>query len=337
MSLVIPTHPQTRADMVRACVHYRDGCKVADLTLDAISDVLEVDDGSFVWVGLYEPDETLLHKLQEEFGLHPLAVEDALKAHQRPKIDSYGDALFIVLHTAGSSENCAIGVGETHVFLGPRYLVIVRHGTSTSYAAARERCEKHPELLRLGPGFGLYAVLDYAVDNYFPIVEQYRNELGTIESHIFDRQFKRETIRRLYNLKRDLGRLRLAVSPLADVLNQLVRFYPQLVRPELMVYFRDVQDHVARVTEATDTMREMLTAAMSVNLSLVTAEQGEVVKRLAGWAALLAVPTLIASWYGMNFEFMPELPGRFSYPILIVVVAVLVTVLYRGLKKARWL
>jgi len=252
MSPVIPMHPTARADMVRACLHYRDGRKVADLELDAISDVLAVDDGSFVWVGLYEPDEDLLHKLQEEFGLHPLAVEDALKAHQRPKIEPYGDALFIVMHTAQSAANCAIGVGETHVFFGPRYLITVRHGASLPYAAARERAEQNPELFRLGPGYGLYAVLDYAVDNYFPIVEQCREELETIEADIFDQQFKRDTIRRLYDLKRDLTTLRLAVSPLNDVLAQLTRFYPHLVRDELQVYFRDVQDHVARVAEATD-------------------------------------------------------------------------------------
>ena len=190
---------------------------------------------------------------------------------------------------------------------------------------------------RLGPGFGLYAVLDYAVDNFFPIVERYREELRTIETELFDRQFKRDTIRRLYELKRDLTTLRLAVTPLGDVLNQLRRFHPGLVREELRVYFRDVHDHVVRVAEATDTMREMLTAAMSVNLALVTAEQGEVVKRLAGWAALLAVPTLIASWYGMNFEHMPELPGRYSYFLLMGVVALAVTLLYRVLKKERWL
>jgi magnesium transporter len=337
MSPVIPNRSEARSEMVRACVHYRDGRKVADIPLEAISDVLDVDDGSFVWVGLYEPDADLLHELQEEFGLHPLAVEDALKAHQRPKIEAYGEALFIVLHTAQSVGDCAIGVGETHVFFGPRYLVTVRHGASLPYAVARERCEQNPALFRMGPGFGLYVVLDYAVDNYFPIVEQYRKELQTIEADIFDGTFKRDTIRRLYDLKRDLMTLRLAVSPLNDVLNQLIGFYPHLVRDGLKVYFRDVQDHVARVAEATDTMRETLTAAMSVNLALVAAEQGEVVKRLAGWAALLAVPTLVASWYGMNFDVMPETKARLGYPILIGTLAVVVAVLYRVLKKARWL
>ena len=337
MSPVVPTHPQSRAEMVRSCVHYRDGRKVADLSLDAISDVLDVDDGSFVWVGLYEPDHALLTKLQEEFGLHPLAVEDALKAHQRPKLEAYGDALFAVLHTAQALGNCEIGVGETHLFFGPRYLVTVRHGASQPYATARERCEQNPDLFRLGPGFGLYAVLDYAVDNYFPIVEQYREELQTIEADIFDGTFKRETIRRLYDLKRDLTTLRLAVSPLGDVLNQLIRFHPTLVGEELKVYFRDVNDHVVRVTEATDTMREMLTAAMSVNLALVAAEQGEVVKRLAGWAALLALPTLVASWYGMNFAHMPELGGRYSYFVLVGLLLLACGGLYAVLKRARWL
>lgn len=337
MSSVIPVTPQDIPEMVRACVHYRDGRKVTDLPLTAISDVLAVDDGSFVWVGLYEPDAALLKILQGEFGLHPLAVEDALKAHQRPKIEAYGDALFIVMHTAQASRHCDIGVGETHIFFGPRYLVTVRHGASLPYAAARDRCEQNPELFRLGPGFGLYTVLDHAVDNYFPIVEQYRTELDTIESDLFEGELNRGTIRRLYDLKRDLTVLRLAVSPLGDVLSHLVRFHPSLVRDDLQVYFRDVQDHVARVTEATDTMREMLSAAMSVNLAIVAAEQGEVVKRLAGWAALLAVPTLVASWYGMNFEFMPEFKGRYAYPILVGSLVLIVAGLYRVLKKARWL
>lgn len=336
MSALIPMHPSTRADMVRACIHYRDGKRVAELPLDDISDALEVDDGSFVWVGLYEPDAELLRKLQDEFCLHPLAVEDALKAHQRPKVEAYGDALFLVIHTAQTTD-CHIGVGETHVFVGPRYLITVRHGASLPYAAARERCEANPELFRLGAAFGLYAVLDYAVDNYFPIVEEYRKELETIEADIFDGEFKRETIRKLYDLKRDLTTLRLSVSPLGDMLNQLIRFHPHLVRDELQVYFRDVYDHVVRVSEATDTMREMLSAAMSVNLSLVTAQQGEVVKSLAGWAALLALPTLVASWYGMNFTHMPELAGPYSYFILIGVLGLACGALFAVLKRARWI
>jgi magnesium transporter len=336
MSSPAPSHPATRAEMLRACVHYRDGAKVADIPVDAISDVLAQDDGSFIWVGLYSPDAELLRKMQEEFGLHPLAVEDALKAHQRPKVEPYGDTLFLVLHTAQTVQ-CRIAFGESHVFVGPRFIITVRHGASLPYAAARERCEASPDLLRHGPGFALYAALDFAVDNYFPIVADFQRELESLETRIFSGQFEQATVRRLYDLKRDLTRMRLAVSPLQDLVNQLLRYHPQVVRDELKVYFRDVHDHVVRVNEATDTIREMLTAAMSVNLALVTAEQGEVVKRLAGWAALLAVPTLVTSWYGMNFEHMPELSGRHSYAVLIGVIGVLVAVVYRVLRKARWL
>jgi magnesium transporter len=337
MSLPIPDRPTDRAAMVRACVHYRDGQKVADLPLAAISDVLEQPDGGFVWVALHAPDAELLREVQEEFGLHPLAVEDALKAHQRPKVEAYGEALFLVLHTAQSTD-CRIALGETHIFLGPRYLLTVRHGASLPYASARERAEQNPELLRAGgAAFGLYAVLDYAVDNYFPIVEQHRAALEALEKDLFDGDFKRDHVRRLYELKRDLTRLRLSVSPLGDMLAHLLRTPTPLIGEVVHPYLRDVFDHVVRVNEAIDTMREMLGAALSVNLALATAQQGEVVKRLAGWAALLAVPTLIASWYGMNFEHMPELGGTYSYFILMGVVALIAGLLFRVLRRARWI
>jgi magnesium transporter len=318
------------------CATYDRHGKRRDITLDEISDVLAVDDGSFVWVGLYEPEDTLLEKLQEEFGLHELAIEDALHAHQRPKIEAYGNSVFIAVHTAQLVEE-KIRFGETHAFLGPRYLVTVRHGASLSYAPVRARVEREPELLALGPAYGLYAVLDFVVDNYQPIVEGFRDSLNALEKDIFAETFRRETIVKLYELKRELTQLRLAVSPMQDILAQLTRMHGGLVPDEVRLYFRDVLDHAMRVNESTDTMREMLTAAMSVNLSLVTVNQGEVVKKLAGWAALLAAPTLIASWYGMNFEHMPELHGLHSYAILVCLVSGVVIGLYRYLKKVRWL
>jgi magnesium transporter len=274
--------------------------------------------------------------MQEEFGLHPLAVEDALKAHQRPKIELYGDSLFLVLHTA-QVVGGHIEFGETHLFLGPNYLLTVRHGASLPFTPTRERCEKNLGLMQLGASYGLYAVLDAVVDNYFPIVEEFKEELNELEKDIFAESYKRETIHRLYELKRDLTQLRLAVSPMQDMLGQLMRSYPDLIRDEVRVYLRDVHDHVVRVNEATDTMREMLTAAMSINLSLVTINQGEIVKKLAGWAGLLAAPTLITSWYGMNFRNMPELNGRYDYYALMVVVLVVCVMLYRYLKKVQWL
>lgn len=327
--------PNLPTCVVNCAAYGRDGVR-RDITLDAISDVLAVDDGSFVWVGLYEPSEEILDKLQEEFGLHDLAVEDAHNAHQRPKVEAYGNSLFIAIHTAQTVDS-HIRFGETHLFVGPRYLVTVRHGASTSYAPARERMERERDLLIHGPGAALYAVLDMVVDNFTPIVDEFSQALNELEQHIFADDFRKETVQKLYDLKRELTRLRMAVAPMQDILGQLARARSGLIDDEIQLYFRDVLDHAVRINESTDTLREMLTAAVSVNLSLVTVRQGEIVKRLGAWAALLAAPTLIASWYGMNFKFMPELDGRWSYWLLMGVVATVCVVLYRMFRHARWL
>jgi magnesium transporter len=330
------TDPIRHPACVMNCIAYgRDGSK-REISIDHISDVLSVDDGSFVWVGLYQPGVELLDKMQEEFGLHDLAVEDAHHAHQRPKIEAYGNSLFIAAHTAQLVAD-RIAFGETQVFLGPRYLLTVRHGASLSYAPVRARVERDPALLAIGPSYGLYAVLDFIVDNFMPIVDAFRAKLATLEKDIFAEEFKRDTVVRLYELKGELTRLRLAVAPMQDITGQLSRGGNPLVSDDMRLYFRDVYDHTQRVNDTTDTLREMLTAAMSVNLALVTVAQGEVVKRLAGWAGLLAAPTLIASWYGMNFTHMPELAGKWSYAILIVVVAAVCAGLYALLKRAKWL
>ncbi|HLM52237.1 MAG TPA: magnesium and cobalt transport protein CorA [Pseudoxanthomonas sp.] len=318
------------------CVAYDARQRRRDIGLDEISDVLAGDDGSFVWIGLYEPSAEILDKLQEEFDLHDLAVEDAHHAHQRPKIEAYGNSLFIACQTAQVVED-HIRYGETHAFLGPRYLVTVRHGASLSYAPVRERVQRDAELLALGPSFGLYAVLDFIVDNYRPIVSEFRDTLDTLEKDIFADDFRRDTVYKLYDLKRELTQMRLRIAPLQDVVAQLSRSQSALIPEEVRLYFRDVHDHALRVNESTDTLRDMLGTALSVNLSLVTLAQGETVKRLGAWAALLAAPTLIASWYGMNFERMPELQGRFSYPVLIGAVGLVCAVLYRLFKRSRWL
>ena len=322
--------------VVNCAVYSRDGQR-RDITLDQISDALAIDDGSFVWVGLYEPDDGILDKLQEEFCLHDLAIEDAQNAHQRPKIESYGNSLFIVVHTAQSVDS-HIRFGETHLFVGPRYLVTVRHGASTSYAPARARFERDAaDIEHPGPGAALYMVLDLVVDNFMPIVQEFSQDLNELEQDIFAEEYRSETVKKLYDLKRELTRLRMAVSPLQDILGQLARPRGALIDEESQLYFRDVLDHAVRLNETTDTLREMLTAAMSVNLSLVTIHQGEVVKRLAGWAALLAAPTLLTSWYGMNFEHMPELAGRYSYWIMIGVTAGICLLLFVLLRRAKWL
>jgi len=328
--------PTSDQPMVVNCIAYRkDGSRIGDVTIDAISDVLAEPD-TFVWVGLYEPDEELLEKIQDEFGLHDLAIEDAHAAHQRTKLEAYGDSLFLVVQTAQLIGG-ELAFGETHIFFGPRYLVTVRHGASQSYAPARRTCEHAPELLANGPSYGLYGVLDFIVDNLLPIVRDFREEVHQLEHDIFGETFKSSTIRRLYDMQRDLMTLRLAVAPLQDIINQLIRLHPNLIPEVLHAYFRDVYDHAFRVNEAIGAMREMLTAAINVNLSLVSLRQNEVMKKLAGWAAMLAAPTLLTSWYGMNFAHMPELSRPWAYPAIIVVMASVVSGIYIGLKRARWL
>ena len=318
------------------CVVYDKTGQRHDIGLDAISDVLANEDSGFIWVGLYEPADEILEKLQEEFGLHDLAIEDAQNAHQRPKLEAYGNSLFAVMHTAQVVDE-KIVYGETHAFLGPRYLITVRHGASLSYAPVRERVQREPELLILGPSYALYAVLDFIVDNYRPIIDEFRDTANSLEQAIFADTYRRQTVVRLYQLKRELTQMRMAVGPLQDVLAQLSRTQNAMIPEEVRLYFRDVHDHALRVNDAIDTLREMLTTALSVNLSLVTLAQGEIVKRLGAWAALLAAPTLITSWYGMNFEHMPETGSRYGYLILIGGVALACGVLYRLFKRAKWL
>lgn len=329
--------PASLPDCVINCARYDGRGQRHALDLDAISDVLAKDDDGFVWLGLYEPDDTVLDKLQEEFGLHDLAIEDAHKAHQRPKIEAYGNSLFIAVNTAQVIGE-RIVYGETHAFLGPRFLITVRHGASLSYAPVRTRVEREPELLALGASYGLYAVLDYIVDNYLPIAQQFKDTLLLLEKDVFSDTYRRQTVMRLYDLKRELTYMRMSVAPLQDVLSQLVRTAgPLIPDEEVRLYFRDVLDHAVRVNDSIDALRDMLGTALSVNLSLVTLAQGETVKKLGAWAALLAAPTLIASWYGMNFHDMPELDERYAYPLLIGIVALTCGVLYRLFKRARWL
>ncbi len=331
-----PSNTPGNPACVITCASYDCDGKRSDLTLDQISEVLANDDGSFVWVGLYEPQEEVLLKLQEEFGLHDLAIEDAGKAHQRPKLEAYGNSLFLAMHTVQVIEE-KIRYGETQAFLGPRYLITVRHGASLSYTPARLRIEREPELLAMGPAYCLYTVLDFIVDNYMPIIEQARDTLFSLERDIFSETYRGAVVRRLYDLKRELTLMRVAVGPLQDVLAHLMRTQSALVPEEIRLYLRDVHDHALRVNDGIDTLREMLGTALSVNLSLVTLGQGETVKRLGAWAALLAAPTLMTSWYGMNFQNMPELHARFGYPGLIGAMAVVCVVLYVLFKRARWL
>jgi magnesium transporter len=328
-------HPPDRSGMVVNSVAYVGGRRVADVPIEDISEVVKTPD-QFIWVGLHEPDARLLGKMQEELGLHELAVEDALRAHQRPKLEDYGEDLFLVLRTAQLVGE-QIVFGETHVFAGRRYVVTVRHGASFSYAAVRARCESRPELLAKGTGFVLYAILDFVVDNYFPIVDALEDHLQKLEEQIFRETFDRGATARIYALKRDLVSLKRAVAPLMEVCNRLMRFDCPVVPDDVRVYFRDIYDHVIRINESVDNLRELLTTALEASLALISVGQNEVTKKLAAWAAILAVPTAIAGIYGMNFDTMPELRWTFGYPAVLGGIGLACGVLYWRFKRAEWL
>jgi magnesium transporter len=319
------------------CAAYADGRRVADVAIQDISEVLKQAD-RFVWIGLHEPDGDLLKQVQAEFGLHDLAVEDALRAHQRPKLELYGDSLFIVLRTAQlNREARRIDFGETHFFVGARYLVSVRHGASLPYTEVRARCEATPQLLTKGPGFALYALMDFIVDQYFPIVDALEDDLEALEETIFGETLSRTTTSRIYELKRDLLEIKRAVSPLVDICNRLIRFDVPLIPDDTRLYFRDVYDHTIRINEMVDTLRELLTTALEANLSLIAVSQNEAMKKLAAWAAIIAVPTMVAGVYGMNFRHMPELDWLYGYPAVMAVTLGICGFLYLHFKRSGWL
>lgn len=319
------------------CAAYLDGRRVASIEIDNIKNVLHHPD-KFVWVGLHEPGEETLQRFQKEFSLHDLAIEDAHNAHQRPKIETYGDTMFVVLRTAQiNKEHDRIDFGETHFFVGHNFLVTIRHGSSISYADVRSRCESTPHLLRKGQGFALYAVMDSIVDQYFPVVEVLEEELQKIEEKVFKEKPTRETTEHIYQLKRQLLEVKRAVSPLIDICNRLMRFDIKLISTETQPYFRDIYDHAVRLNEMVDHTRELLNTALEANFSLISISHGEVSKKFAGWAAIIAVPTMIAGFYGMNFQFMPELGWHYGYPAVVVFTISLCALLYLLFRRSGWL
>jgi magnesium transporter len=322
---------------VVASIAYANGRRLGEVAIPDISDVLE-QPGRFVWIGLHDPDDEALREVQEEFSLHDLAIEDAARAHQRPKLERYGDSLFAVLRTAHLDRPTGvIELGETHVFVGSNYVVSIRHGASRPYVEVRSRCEASPDLLAKGPGFVLYALMDFIVDQYFPLVDSFEDRLEALEDDIFQQTLTRETTERIYQLKRNLLEVKRAVAPLVDMCNRLVRTDSALIPEDARVYFRDVYDHAIRINEMIDTLRELLTTALEANLSLISVSQNEAMKRLAGWAAIIAVPTMIAGIYGMNFRFMPELDWSLGYPVAMAVMLAACGFLYYRFKRSGWL
>ena len=332
------TVPASRS--VVASVAYANGRRLADVELDDISDVVERPD-TFVWIGLLEPDEALLRKMQEEFGLHDLAIEDALTAHQRPKIERYDNSLFVVLRTAQIEEPrkpCTIKYGEVHVFLGRNFVLTVRHGYATSFSQVRTRAESTPELLSQGPAFVLYAIMDFIVDQYFPVVDALGEELEGLEQRVFTRPFSRQTTTQIYNVKRDMIALKRVVAPVIEMSGRLQRFEDDdLIPVQTRPYFRDVYDHTLRISEMIDSVRDLLGTALEAHLSLISVSQNEDTRRLAAWAAIFAVPTAIAGIYGMNFDHMPELRWTFGYPLVMGLIVSVCVWLYVTFKKAHWL
>jgi magnesium transporter len=319
------------------CAAYSEGRRVANIGINDVNHVLKQPD-RFVWIGLHEPSEEVLKEVQEEFELHDLAIEDAHRAHQRPKLETYGDILFIVLRTAQMNYlQHRIDFGETHFFVGNNFIVTVRHGSSLSYVEVRSRCESTPHLLGKGPGFALYAVIDSIVDQYFPVIDGLEQELEALEEKIFAEQSRRETTVEIYQLKREIMEVKRAISPLIEICNKLMRFDLKVIPEDTRPYFRDIYDHVIRINEMVDNARELLSSALDANFSLISISQNEVSKRFAGWAAIIGVPTMIAGIYGMNFKFMPELNWSFGYPVILTLTLGSCVLLYFLFKRSGWL
>lgn len=319
------------------CAAYAGGKRVANIRIDEVGEVLQ-QPGRFVWIGLHEPGQDMLRLVQQQFGLHDLAIEDAHRAHQRPKLENYGETMFIVMRTAQiNTDRHKIELGETHFFVGENFIVSVRHGSSIPYTEVRNRCESTPELLSKGPGFALYAVMDAIVDQYFPVIEALEQELEGLEEKIFGETFRRETTEEIYHLKRELMDLKRAVSPLIEICNRLMRFDLKLIPEDTRPYFRDIYDHVLRINELIDNARELLSTALDANFSLISIAQNDVSKRFAGWAAIIGVPTMIAGIYGMNFNYMPELHWIYGYPVVLTITLGSCVLLYILFKRSGWL
>ena len=320
---------------VVACALYRDGRRVCDVAVEEIGALAGRESG-IVWLGLHEPDAALLGVVQSQLGLHELMIEDANQAHQRAKLDVYDNVLFIVLRTA-QLDRGGIQYGETHLVVGKGFVVSIRHGASASYADVRQRCERNPELLRLGESAIMYAILDFVGDNYFPIIDKITEELEAIEEEIFSAMPARDKIERIYRLRSGLLNMRHAVAPMIEICNQLRRHDFPGRSSAIKPYLRDVHDHVLGVNEAIVDLRERLTAAFEASLLLSAARQNDIVKKLGSWAAILAVPTAVAGIYGMNFKYMPELEWPFGYPAALLLMLGICSTLYYCFRRAAWL
>jgi magnesium transporter len=336
-----PSRPAGQ-DVVVDCAVYVDGHRQAPV---APEDALEsaVAQGGFVWLGLYEPTEDELTAISARYGLHPLAVEDAVYAHQRPKLEHYDDALFMVLKTARHVEHeqltatsAVLDTGEVMVFVGRDYVITVRHGEHQGLGELRSRMEEQRDLLCLGPAAVLYAVADLVVDTFVDVASAVTEDVEELEASVFSPE-RTDDIGRLYQLKRELMSLRKAVAPLELPLLKLSERDIDVVPETMRSYFRDVQDHAIRVRDQVTGLDELLSSILQASLARTTLADNEDMRKISAWAGIIAVPTAIAGIYGMNFEFMPELQWRFGYPLVLLVIVVACVLLYRGFKRNGWL
>jgi magnesium transporter len=322
--------------MLVNCVAYSEGRKVADIPKEDISEYVKRPN-CFVWVALKDPEPSELDEMQEEFGLHELAVDDARHGHQRPKIEEYGDSLFAVLHTIELNPTDEFVIGEVDVFVGPNYILSTRRKTEKGFSDVRARCEREPDLLKNGAGYVLYALMDAMVDRYFPVLDALETELESIEEKIFGRGTARSNIKSLYSLKQRLMTLKHAVDPLMEAVGKLTGGRVPQICTGMREYFRDVLDHLQRLNASIESIRDMLTTAIQVNLGMINLSETEVTKKLAAWAAIIAIPTLIAGIYGMNFKSIPEYDWAYGYYFSLAVMVGVDVLLYVWFKRIRWL
>lgn len=323
--------------MLINCVVYAEGRVVAEPELAGLSEALDANPG-FVWVALRDPTDHELDLLQQQLDLPPLAVEDARKGHQRPKLEEYGDMLFAAMHLLELGPEAEVEVCEVHVFVGLRFVVSVRHRSRQGFLGVRERAEREPELLSLGPGYVFYALLDAVVDRYFPLMDLVDAELERLEETMFrPGQDRQAVVQSLFAQKQRLATLRHAVAPLLAVATKLHGGRVPALCKSLQDYFRDVDDHLVRIQAGIDAARETILAATQVNLTLVNIDESLVTKRLAAWAAIFAASTALAGIWGMNFEKMPELKWEWGYPLALTTIVLVCGGLYWRFKRLRWL
>jgi magnesium transporter len=324
--------------MIVDCASDEDGeRRQGDLDVSEAARAACDDTPAFVWLGAHEPTAEEFDAVRREFDLHELAVEDAIEAHERPKLEVYGETLFVVLKTVRyiDSEE-VIRSGEIMLFVNPTFVITVRHGEGSDLHPVREAVEKRPDLLRCGPGAVLHAVIDRVVDDYEPAVQGLEIDIQQVEEQVFSEDSS-NAAQRIYRLEREVLELQRAVRPLAAPVDRLARGHFDLISPEMRDYFRDVHDHLLRVASRVEGFRDLLGTALQANLTQVTVRQNADMRRISAWVAILAVPTMIAGIYGMNFEHMPELSWEYGYPAVLAVILIICGALYRGFRRAGWL